>query len=209
MGAWRNPPAGPTNCPAAAAIRLCCRCHPRPPRAGRKRRGPPPGLRAGAGRTLPDAGIEQLRQRRLGRRRIRPARLGARRLGRVLLRMLGWIALGRPRLIRRFCHHPNMGPARQGGKRRLGRVQAAVRAPPTTFSRAQCSTSWCCAADPGSSQARRVEKFPPKGRDKGVSISAVSTIPDLRCTAPQELRAAPRPGKASGPCGCHKATANR
>ncbi len=82
-------------------------------------RGGLPGLRADAGGALPDTGVEQLGQRRIGRRRIRPVGLGARRLGRVLLGMLGRVALGRPRLIGGFRHRPNMGPARQGGKRRL------------------------------------------------------------------------------------------
>ena len=74
-----------------------------------------PGLRARPGSTLADARIEQLGQRRIGRRLVGPCRLGAGRLRRVLLRMLGRIALNHilglarfARLVGGFRHRRNM-----------------------------------------------------------------------------------------------------
>ncbi len=80
---WRNRRGGPRNCRAAARS---------------------PGLRAKAGAALADAGIEQIRQRIVEHRHIRPRRLGAGRLGRVFLRMLCRIAL-----VRAFRHRPQYG----------------------------------------------------------------------------------------------------
>src|SRR5262249_18199130 len=51
-----------------------------------------PGLRAGSGGSLADAGVEQVGERRVGRRLLRPRRFGAGGPGGVLLRMLGRIA---------------------------------------------------------------------------------------------------------------------
>src|SRR5262245_43815048 len=70
------------------------------------------GLRAGTGGTLPDAGSEQLVQRRRDRRQLFARRLGARRLRRVLLGMLGRIArrlAWRVRVVLVVRHRPNMG----------------------------------------------------------------------------------------------------
>src|SRR5262249_5435414 len=72
------------------------------------------GLRTRSGGSLADAWIEQVGERRLHRRLLRPRRLGARRLRRVLLGMLGrialWLWLWRGRLVGSFCHRPNMEP---------------------------------------------------------------------------------------------------
>ena len=60
------------------------------------------GLRPDARRSLADTGIEQRLQGRIGRLRVRPTGLGARRPRRILLGALGGIA----------CHRLNMGQRR-------------------------------------------------------------------------------------------------
>ena len=73
-----------------------------------------PGLRARPRGALADAGIEQVRERGVGRRRVRPRRLGARRPRGILLGMLGRIARGpllalrHVRRIGSFRHRRNM-----------------------------------------------------------------------------------------------------
>ncbi len=76
-----------------------------------------PGLRADPGGALADRGIEQIGQRGFHRRRIRPRRLGARRLGGVLFRMPGRIA----RRVFRGFRHPAQYGAPQRGEGRAGR----------------------------------------------------------------------------------------
>src|SRR5262249_225015 len=94
-----------------------------------------PGLRPGAGLAAPDRRIEQVGERRIGRRLLRPRRLGARRLRRILLGMFRRIAPGFPGragLAGRFRHHAEYGP---GIGPREGRWTNAVplRGSPTHF----------------------------------------------------------------------------
>src|SRR5262249_31186857 len=67
------------------------------------------GARSHSGGAAPDARIEQLFQRRIGRRRIGSVRLGPRRPRRVLLAVFCGIA-------GRFRHRWNMGGVQERGK---------------------------------------------------------------------------------------------
>src|SRR5580692_1688251 len=84
--------------------------HPALPHNG----GGTTSLRTDAGATVTDRGIQNVSERRVERRRIRPRRFGAGRLGRVFFRMLRGVA------VRAFRHGPNMGRVRWRGK--CGRV---------------------------------------------------------------------------------------
>src|SRR5580704_16006943 len=84
--------------------------HPALPHKG----GGRTSLRTDAGATVTNRGIQDVSERRVERRRIRPRRLGAGRFCWVLFRVLGRIAVGA------FRHDPNMGRVPRRGK--CGRV---------------------------------------------------------------------------------------
>ncbi len=79
-----------------------------------------PGARTHAGGAAPDARVEQLFQRRVGRRRVGAMRLGPRRPGRVFPAVFGRIAGG-------FGHRWNMGGLEERGKGERPRFEPAAR----------------------------------------------------------------------------------